>query len=165
MKHLIHWALGLLVLTTAVSLSGAWPAQQERPKQGQPPKVQKAGGGGGQQGRNQKANAALQRKNEKLKAITKILPTLKTSLGESIALAEKESGGKAYEANLDMVAGKPVFKVGLMVADHFSNATVDPETKTVTVTADKAAAKGVEKKSTGDDDEGGGEVEDEDEDG
>lgn len=165
MKHLIHWALGLLVLTSAVSLSGAWPTQQER--KGQQPRVQKTGPGGAPQGRNQKANAAIQRKSQRLAAIEKLLPTLETTLAESIALAEKESGGKAYEANLDMVGNKAIFKVGLMVADHFSTATVDPATKAVNVTVDKTATPKAGKKKGGGDDKGegddeGGEGEEED---
>jgi len=127
---LTHWILALLVIATATGFSGAWTSVQEPPKQErklEKPQAKKL---------QQKGRA------EKHAAIKKVLPTLKTSLAEAIGLAEKESGGKAYSAGLEITEGKAAIQVNLFVNDKFTVATVDPETKKVTIAAQKKEGEG-----------------------
>ena len=122
MKSFTTWILALIAVAGIAGFSGAWSSVQGGAgKQANPGKVQ-----------GKKANA--KGRAEKQAALKKVLPTLKTSLGEAIALAEKESTGKAYSADIELgKEGKPAFKVGLLVSDKFTYASVDPETKKVTV--------------------------------
>jgi hypothetical protein len=133
MKQLTTWTLALLTLAGAAGLSGAWTGQEtDQPKQRpNPERVQ------GKRIQNPKGRA------EKHNNLKKVLPTLKTSLVEGIGLAEKESGGKAFSATVQVDKdGKASIAVDLFVNDKFTNASVDPETKKVTVKQPKGNADG-----------------------
>ena len=119
MKHFTHWILALLAIAAVASFSGAWTTVQDPVKQEK--KLT--------QGQGKKAKGRA----EKQAAIKKALPTLKTTLSEAIALAEKESMGKAFAAGLELNEGKASFQVNLIVSDKFTSASVDPETQKVTV--------------------------------
>lgn len=140
MKHLTHWILALAVLAPAASFSDAWSRQeqprQEQPKQDpptqEPPKEQKQP----KQQRPPKKPArpgAGAGRQERHAAILKAMPELKTSLVDAIGLAEKETSGKAFSAGLEIVKGKPTIQVNLFVGEQFTVASIDPETKVVTI--------------------------------
>ena len=135
MKHLTQWILALLAVAAFASLSGAWtsvhaPASQEPKKER---KIDKPapGQGAGARGGQQRGRA------EKQAAIKKVLPTLKTSLSEAIVLAEKETTGKAFTAGIEILDGKASIQVNLFVNDKMVVASVDPETKKVTLPVKK----------------------------
>lgn len=134
MKHLMYWILGLVILATASNLSGARPTFQQSGKVTTIGKQAKKNSG-----RQPQASPAKKRRIEKQNALKKLLPTLKMTLGESIGLAEKQLSGKAFEASIEMVAGKPSFQIDLFVGDKVATATVDPETKAVKLVGDKDA--------------------------
>jgi hypothetical protein len=132
MKHLTHWILALATLVTVASFTGAWSAPQD--PTGKPAKKLDRPQGAkkpGQQGRAEKQNS-----------IKKVLPTLKTSLVEAIALAEKESSGKAYSASVEVREGKPMIQVSLFANDKHTMTSVDPETKKVTILGKPAEGPG-----------------------
>ncbi|MSR62201.1 MAG: hypothetical protein EXS08_07130 [Planctomycetes bacterium] len=136
MKHLTQWILALLAVAAFASLSGAWtsvhaPASQEPKKER---KLEKPGAGQGASARGG------QKRAEKQAAIKKVLPTLKTSLSEAIVLAEKETAGKAFTAGIEILDGKALIQVNLFVNDKMVVASVDPETKKVTLPAKKEGA-------------------------
>ncbi len=82
-------------------------------------------------------------RTEKLTALKKAIPTLKTPLTEAIALAEKELSGKVYAAELQIDKNeKPLIQIGLLLGDKLATATVDPETKKVTLAEPKKAKDG-----------------------
>jgi hypothetical protein len=148
MKLLTTWILALLVIATATSYSGAWTSVQEPPpKQERERKIEKP----------QAKKLQQKGRAEKHAAIKKVLPTLKTTLVEAVGLAEKETGGKAYSAGLELMDGKASFQVNLFVGEKFTVASVDPETKKVTVAAPKKDGEGGEGDGggTGGDEEGG----------
>jgi hypothetical protein len=55
------------------------------------------------------------------------------TLIEAIQLAEKEFGGKAVSADIDLPEGKAEIQVNLFVGDKITATKVDPMTKTVTL--------------------------------
>jgi hypothetical protein len=124
MQKLTQWILLLLALVTASGLSGAWTSSASRQgsQQHQARKIQGAG------------KSIKNQEKKKFQAALKAMPTLKTTLGEAVALAEKEAGGKAYEAALDQLnPERPMFLIRLVVGEKPAAAVVDPETKKVTV--------------------------------
>ena len=148
MKQLTHWILALLAVATVASFSGAWTSVQEPPKQQEPPKKEKLGPAGQGKRPQQRGRAA-----EKHEALRKVMPTLKTSLSEAIGLAEKETGGKAFSAGVEIMQGKPLIAVNLFVGEKFTVTSVDPETKKVTVAAKKGEG---DDEGEGEGGEGGG---------
>lgn len=82
------------------------------------------------------AHAQVQQKGrgEKIAALKKAIPVLKTPLAEAIALVEKETGGKVYAAELVIdKQDMPQIEVGFLHEGVLTSAVVDPETKKVTV--------------------------------
>ncbi len=123
MKHLTQWILALVVLATAAGLSAALTTFQKEPEKkgrelGQPSQGKKPG---------------IRERAARYEAIRKVMPTLQVTLAESILLAEKESGGKAFEADIEIVADKPLIQVKLFVDGKVTSTTVDPFTKKVTL--------------------------------
>ncbi len=121
MKHLTHWVLALLTVGAASGLCGAWSATPEQ----EPPKQEKGGAGAAQ--KRSKGQARM----DKLGTLKKIVPTLKMSLVEAIALAEKETAGKAIAAGLEVAGGKAMFQVTLLLNDEMRTASVNTETSKV----------------------------------
>ena len=149
MKQLTQWILALAVIATVASFSGAWTSVQN-PAQGKP-----AGQGQGQgQGQGKRGGANNKARAEKQAAIKKALPTLKTTLSEAIGLAEKETTGKAFSAGVEIVQGKAAIAVNLYVGEKLTLATIDPETKKVTVASEGKKEEGEE---NGEEGEGKGE--------
>jgi hypothetical protein len=150
MQRLMKWLLCLLVLAGAAGLSGAWTSglasQEGKPHQ---------------EGKPQKsAQKIFQTKGRgaRIDAIKKTLPTLKTSLAEAIALAEKETGGKAYDATLECGKDKPtMLRVMILNGDKPLLTNVDPETKKVSIVGKKEGSeeKGEEETEEGEEEEGG----------
>jgi len=132
-KYLVHVLLALLAITTVTNLSGAWSTsqEQERPAR-KADKPQQQGKGGKKAGGRAIAQRGGQR-SAREEELRKAIPTLKTSLVEAIALAEKEAGGKAFSAGLSLRDGKPSFQVNLFVGEDLAQVKVDPETKKATV--------------------------------
>ncbi len=127
MKNLSRLVLALLALSVVTSFSGAWTAPQEVGK------AEKLGQGQGQgPGKRQVQQKA---RGEKQAALKKVVPTLKTPLSEAITLAEKETGGKAFSAGVELKDGKPTLIVNLFTekSDKPVIASVDPDTKKVTL--------------------------------
>jgi len=122
MKHLIQLLLALLAITTVASFSGAWPTIQD------PQKKERKVGPAGQGKKDRGAKHA---------AILKAMPTFKVTLTEAIQLAEKEASGKAFSADVLITAGKPSIQVQMFVSDKVSVASVDTETKKVTILTKK----------------------------
>jgi len=123
MKHLIHWLLALLAITTVASFSGAWTTIQD------PQKKERRVGPGGTQGKKDRG--------AKQAAILKAMPTFKVTLTEAIQLAEKEAGGKAFSADVLITAGKPSIQVQMFVNDKVTIANIDTETRKVTIPTKK----------------------------
>jgi hypothetical protein len=144
MQHLMKWLLCLLVLAGAAGFSGAWTSAPA-----------------GQEGKPQKsAQKMFQTKGrgQRLDAIKKTLPTLKTPLAEAITLAEKQTGGKAYDATLECPKDKPpVLRVMILVGDKPLVTNVDPETKKVSILGKKEGGeeKAGEESEEGEEEEGG----------
>jgi len=143
MKHLTRWILALVAVATVASFSGAWTIQ-ERPK----------------------ATAGIERVYESRKpkkmsrsikhaAVLRALPTFKLTLIEAIQLAEKEVGGKAVYADIEVKEGKPMIKVNLFVADKFTPTRVDPMTKKVMIYRKGGASNEDEDEEEEEADEGG----------
>lgn len=122
MKNLTQWILALVALASVASLSGAW-TRQERQK-GEKPEVERVY----ESKRPRKMTRSL-----KQAAILRALPTFKVTLIEAIQLAEKEVGGKAISADIDLPDGKAEIQVNLFVGDKYTATKVDPTTKKVTV--------------------------------
>ena len=85
---------------------------------------------------NVEPGAQVQQKGraEKIAALKRAIPVLKTPLIEAIALVEKETGGKVYA--VELVIDKqdmPQIEVGFLHEGMLTSAVVDPETKKVTV--------------------------------
>jgi hypothetical protein len=131
MKHLTHWILAFVALVTVASFSGAWTGPQEPTAKPTRKLDRPQGKKPGQQNRAEKQNS-----------IKKLLPTLKTSLAEGIALAEKESSGKAFTASVELRDAKPLIQVSLFVGDKLTMANVDPDTKKVTIVGKPAETPG-----------------------
>jgi hypothetical protein len=125
MKNLSRLVLALLALSVVTSFSGAWTAPQEVGK------AEKLGQGQGP-GKRQVQQKA---RGEKQAALKKVVPTLKTPLSEAITLAEKETGGKAFSAGVELKDGKPSLIVNLFTekSDKAVIAMIDPDTKKVTL--------------------------------
>jgi len=140
MKHLSHWILALLVITTVASFSGAWTITQEPQKKER--KVSTPSQGKKHGNRDRAA---------RYEAIKKAMPAFKVTLSEAIQLAEKEAGGKAFSADVKVEGAKPTILVSLFVNDKFTMTNVDPVTKKVTVSAQKVD----EDEEAGEDEEGG----------
>ncbi|MSR63514.1 MAG: hypothetical protein EXS08_13815 [Planctomycetes bacterium] len=139
MNRFTRCLAALAAIVGLALLSGAWLTQDPSKPQ-QPDKVQAK-------------EAAAKARAAHLAAFKKALPLLKTPLSEAIALAEKETKGKAHYADVELGKdGKLHLQVGLVIGDEFKSAQVDPETKKVTL------AKG------GDEDEEGDEEDDDDDD-
>ncbi len=169
MKHLTKWILALVAVACVAGFSGAWsppawPASQAgqdaqakraNPVQAQGKQAQ------GKQGKGKKVKGRAERQA----ALKKSLPLMKTSLAEAIALAEKESTGKAFGAEVQFNKdGKPILAVELLANDKFTSATVDPETKKVTMAPPEGQQPATP--AGGDEDgDGEGDEEGEDEDG
>ena len=151
MNRFLPWLLALCALALVANF--AWTGQETpKPKPAKHPAQTQA----------QKNRAA---RHAALKAV---LPTMKTRLSEAIQLAEKETGGVAYSAGVEITKGKGSFQVNLFINDRFSVASVDPETKKVTLVTKKEGEEegegntGGEASSEGDGGEGeGGEMKDE----
>lgn len=126
MKHLTHWILALVAITTVASFSGAWTTTQE-PQKKDAQELQKKERKLGPPSQGKKDRAA------KHAAIMKAMPAFKVTLAEAIQLSEKEAGGKAFSADVMVTAGKASIQVSLFVDDKFTSTTVDPETKKVTI--------------------------------
>ena len=82
-------------------------------------------------------------------AILRALPSFKVTLIEAIQLAEKEVGGKAISADIELPDGKAEIQVNLFVGDKYTATKIDPMTKKVTLIHKSAGV--------GDDEEGEGE--------
>src|SRR5688572_2490207 len=125
MKHLTHWILALVVLSAGAGLSGAgaWTGQQKQAEK----KERKLGPTS--DGKKPRVRDPAARYD----AVKKALPTLQVTLTESIQLAEKESGGKAFSANIEVVANRPSITVKLFVGDRLTTASVDPLSKKVSL--------------------------------
>ncbi len=147
MKQLTKWILALLAVACVAGFSGAWTGVQDGAGAGK--RTAPVGVQGKKTG---KARA------EKQAALKKILPMIKTSLPEAITLAEKETSGKAYSADLLPRDGKPTIVVSVLANDKFTTAHVDPETKKVTIPSQQG-------KTENEPAEGGAEDEGEDEEG
>jgi hypothetical protein len=142
---LAKWSLALVAATGLVFVASAsTPMSQDSGKKGTPTEQSKE--------KEAKAKeAAMKAREERRAAFMKALPTLKTPLSEAIALAEKETKGKAHAAEVELGKdGKLTIEVELLVGEAFQEALVDPDTKKVTLDADED-----------DDDEDDGEDEDE----
>lgn len=131
MKNLSRLLLALLAISVVTSFSGAWTAPQEVGK------AEKLGQGQGQgQGQGAGKRQVQQKaRGEKQAALKKVVPTLKTPLSEAITLAEKETGGKAFSAGVELKDGKPSLIVNLFTekSDKPVIASIDPDTKKVTL--------------------------------
>jgi hypothetical protein len=149
MNRILPWILALATLLAVANFSGARTSVQEppRPKQDPKPRPEKQPG----MAQAKKNRAARQA------ALKAALPTLKTRLSEAILLAEKETGGTAYSAGLEITEGKPSFQVNLFADERFAAVSVDPETKKATRIT-KPAGEEVE---PGADEEASGEAKDE----
>jgi hypothetical protein len=126
MKRFLPWILAACALGAATNLAGSWTSSQEKPKPAKHPAQTMA------QKNRQARHAALKA----------VLPTLKTRLGEAVALAEKETGGTAYSAGVEVIEGKGSIQVNLFVNERFAIVNVDPETKKVTTAAKKEGEEG-----------------------
>ena len=120
MNRFLLWLLTLCALALATSFASP---SQETPKP-KPPKHPA-------QTQAQKNRAARHA------ALKTVLPTMKVRLSEAVQLAEKETGGTAYSAGIEITKGKGSFQVNLFINDRFSVASVDPETKQVTLVTKK----------------------------
>lgn len=151
MQNLTRLLLALVAVSVVASFSGAWTGPQD-PVAGKAEKLGQGKGGGEQGG----AKRQIQNKGQKQAALKKVMPTLKTSLAEAIALAEKETTGKAFAAGIEIKDGKPSLVVNVFTATSEKGVTVvvDPETKKVLVQQPKKD--GAEGEGEG---EGDGEVE------
>lgn len=138
MTRLAPWILALTAMAAVTNFSGAWTPTQE-PTKTKPPKSP----GLKQAQKNRAARHA---------ALKLVLPTMKTRLAEAIQLAEKETGGMAYTAGVEITEGKGSIQVNLFANERFTVVNVDPETKKVTL---------VSKKEDGEDEDGGEEQKDE----
>lgn len=129
MKNLSRLVLALLAISVVTSFSGAWTAPQEVGK------AEKLGQGQGQGQGAGKRQVQQKARGEKQAALKKVVPTLKTPLSEAITLAEKETGGKAFSAGVELKDGKPTLIVNLFTekSDKPVIASVDPDTKKVTL--------------------------------
>lgn len=86
------------------------------------------------QGREQMREARAREHAAHMAAIAKAMPTLKTSLSEAIAIAEKEHNGKAQQAVVELTKnGEPRIEVRLLVGGKFEEVYVDHVSKKVTV--------------------------------
>jgi len=128
MNNLTRLLLALVAVSVVASFSGAWTGPQEPTG-----KAEKLGQGrGGEQGNPKRQ---VQNRGQKQAALKKVMPTLKTSLAEAIALAEKETSGKAFSAGIELKDGKPSLVVNVFTAasDKGITVLVDHETKKVLV--------------------------------
>lgn len=123
MNRFLSWILALVALAAVTNFSGAWTGVQEPTK----PKASKLSGME-QIKKNRAARHA---------ALKAVLPTMKTKLAEAIQLAEKETGGTAYSAGVEILEGKGSIQVNLFTSEKFTVASVDPETKKVTIVTKK----------------------------
>lgn len=86
------------------------------------------------QGREAMREARAKERAAHMAAIAKAMPTLKTSLPEAIAIAEKEHNGKAQQAVVELTkSGEPRIEVRLLVGEKFEEVYVDHVSKKVTV--------------------------------
>jgi len=135
MKHLHHWILALLVIGSA-GFSGARASVQEPPKkEHEPPKKETLP-------MSQVPSKELEWRDRavRLEMIRKAMPTFKLTLVEAVQLAEKETGGKTFSADIEIATEKPIYKINLFVDEqHTSSVVVDPVTKKLTVTGRKPA--------------------------
>jgi len=148
--------LAFVTLTTVASFSGAWSAPQEPQKPAKKADTPQQGRGQGGRGGAQKIAQKPGGRSAKEAAIKKVLPTLTTPLSEAIVLAEKQSGGKAFSAGLEMIEGKASFQVNLFVGEEMTIAKVDPATKKVVIQekpGKKAGAGGGAGEDDGEDEE------------
>jgi uncharacterized membrane protein YkoI len=108
-------------------VSAAWHPQDggQKPKQ-EPPKSE--------QSKEAEKEARAKAHAERMAAFVKAFPTLKTSLSEAIAIAEKERKGKAHGADVELAKdGSLKIEVRLVVGDKLEEVYVDHVTKKVTV--------------------------------
>jgi hypothetical protein len=146
---LANWCLALVAATAlAFVVSASSPMSQDSGKKGSETEQSKE--------KEAKAReASMKAREEQRAAFKKALPTLKTPLAEAIALAEKETKGKAHAAEVELGKdGKLTIEVELLVGEAFQEALVDPDTKKVSLDTDEDE----------DDDEDDGEDEDDEED-
>jgi hypothetical protein len=136
MKNLPRLLLALVAVSAVASFSGAWNAPQD-PAVGKPEKLGQGRPGEGRQGRG------AQNLGQKQAALKKAMPSLKTSLAEAIALAEKETGGKTFAAGIELKDGKPLLVVNVFTATSERGVTVfvDHETKKAVVQVPKKEGK------------------------
>lgn len=138
MKNLTRLLLALVAVSAVASFSGAWNAPQD-PAAG---KAEKLGQGRGAEGQGRQGRQA-QNLGQKQAALKKVMPSLKTTLAEAIAIAEKETSGKAFAAGIELKDGKPSLVVNVFTAASERGITVvvDHETKKAAVQQPKKEAK------------------------
>ena len=116
MNHITRWATALVAALGLTFVSGATSSVE-------PPAA--------------RAQVQVQQKgrNEKIAALKKAIPLLKTPLVEAIALVEKETNGKVYAAELVIdKQDMPQIEVGYLSSEGvLSTGLVNPETKKVSV--------------------------------
>ena len=72
-------------------------------------------------------------------AMTRLMEA-KTSLGQAIAIAEKETGGKAFDAGFDSEDGTMTLEIEVLKDKNVSKVRIDPDTgKVLKVTVADAA--------------------------
>jgi len=148
MNSLVKWCVALAAIGSIAFFSGAWtaqdsgkkpaptPAQTPAKQQGKPPAPTPPAPAPSTQ-QKPPGDPVAKAKAERLDALKAVLPTLKLSLSEAIATAEKEMKGTAHGADIQLLKdGKIQFEVRLLVGDRFEKVYVDHETKKVTLSQD-----------------------------
>jgi len=149
MKHLHHWILALLV-TGSAGFSGAYakvqagqepakePPKQEPAKQ-EPPKKEKEFPRKETLPMSDLPSKELEWRDRavRLELIRKALPGFKVTLAEAAQLAEKETGGKAFSADVELTPDKPLYKINVFIGEQHTSVMVDPITKKVSITGRK----------------------------
>lgn len=124
-KHFTPWILGIILLAVPAGLATSWASTQE------PPKVERVGK---KKRRTVREQDKATRAHQRLLAMKRTLPALKTTLSEAVGLAEKQLSGKAFSASLGTTkTGESYFEVELLAGDKLVVTRVDPETKVVQV--------------------------------
>jgi uncharacterized membrane protein YkoI len=145
MNRLMKTLAAATSIVTLALVGSAWSSQDggAKPKQ-EPPKKE--------QSKEAEKEARAKALAEHMAAFAKAFPTLKTSLAEAIAIAEKERKGKAHGADVNLKKdGSLQIEVRLLVGDKYEEVYVDHVTKKVTLPPPHK-----EGDEDDDDDEGGG---------
>ena len=123
--NLAKWSLALVAATgLAFVVSASSPMSQDSGKKGETEQSKE---------KDVKAReAAMKAREAHWAAFKQALPSLKMPLSEAIALAEKDTKGKAHAAEVELHKdGKLVIDVELLVGGAFQEVMVDPDTKKV----------------------------------